>query len=324
MEKINIEKYSNFFQGIDKNDTNESISDKEMEDEENEENNEVNKIYKNTFPTKKSDQTDKEMEDEENDEVNEIQQIIPKKSRKKILDITNCSISSISKISSKSISNMTKENTITVESLTGTESINSPGAIKKGSVLRKRHLAKRQSMTNFDFMSRKKTINKIKESTRKIVVLTLKNLDKGKKILHFKNDKYELEDKDKEFLHYYDILESLGEGCSSYVKKCRCKKTEKIYAVKIFRAYDDEYVNFAKNEFNNMKIINSKYVAKVYEMFYDQDNCKIYTVMEYCEGSTILNLIKEIGILPEKIMKVIMSKILLGVIAIHEKGTVHR
>lgn len=172
---------------------------------------------------------------------------------------------------------------------------------KQGTKLKKRtKVSKRGSMTDIDFLNRKTTIQEIKDSTRKIVAFTLKNLDKEKPIQHFKNEYYVFEDKQNEFEFYYDVKESLGEGTSSFVKKCVNKETNQVFAVKVFRAYDDEYVNFAKNEFNNMKSVDSDSVAKVYEMFYDQNNCKIYTVMEYCPGVTLLKLIRDYGVFPGK------------------------
>lgn len=172
---------------------------------------------------------------------------------------------------------------------------------KKGTKLRKRaKVCKRGSMTDIDFFNRKTTMQEIKDSTRKIVAFTLKNLDKEKPIQHFKNEHYVFEDKEKEFEFYYDVKESLGEGTSSFVKKCVNKETGQTFAVKVFRAYDDEYVNFAKNEFNNMKSVDSDSVAKVYEMFYDQNNFKIYTVMEYCPGVTLMRLIRDNGAFPGK------------------------
>jgi hypothetical protein len=157
---------------------------------------------------------------------------------------------------------------------------------------------KRSSMTDIDFLNRQAVLNEIKESTRTLVEFTIKNLDKMKPVEHFKNEHYVSEDKDKEFEYYYDIISSLGEGSSSVVKLCKDKLQEKLYAVKIFRAFDDEYINFAKNEFHNMKSIDCSQVAKVYEMFYDQNKCKIYTVMEFCKGITLQKLISETGPLP--------------------------
>ena len=155
--------------------------------------------------------------------------------------------------------------------------------------------SKRASMTKLDEIIRNNTIQEIKDSTRKIVAFTLNNLDQEKPILHFKNEKFIEETKDRDFEFYYDIKESLGEGCSSVVKRCICKFSKKVFAVKIFRAFDDEYVNFAKNEFNNMKMIENDNVAKVYEMFYNRNTLKIYTVMEFAHGLTLKKLVEEYG-----------------------------
>jgi len=243
--------------------------------------------------TKDSDED--KIQEEENDEVNEIS------SRKNKFGISIktsneylCSLNTPS-------SNMKTNETMVYEN-SDTQTTESPTNIRKGSKLKKRNkpVKKRASMTDIDLINRQNTIQEIKDSTRKIVAFTLKNLDKEKPIQHFKNDLYIFEDKTKEFDYYYSLGEGLGEGCSSYVRKCVNKETGIEYAVKIFRAYDDEYVNFAKNEFNNMKKVNSASVAKVYEMFYDQNNCKIYTVMEYCEGYTLMKLLKENGEFPGK------------------------
>lgn len=169
----------------------------------------------------------------------------------------------------------------------------------KGTTLKRRRApAKRSSMTDIDLLNRNNMINDIVESTRKLVAFTIKHLDKDKPIQHFKNDKFVDDVKEHEFEIYYDLLENLGEGCSSVVKLCRRKSTGVLFAVKIFRAFDDEYIHFAKNEFNNLKTIDSEHVVKVYEMFYDQNKCKIYTVMEYCKGITLHKLVSEVGPLP--------------------------
>lgn len=164
----------------------------------------------------------------------------------------------------------------------------------------KKNLNKRGSMTDIDFQNRQAIINEIKESTRILVQFTIKNLNKEKTIEHFRNELFISDIKDKEFEFYYEFISILGEGSSSVVKLCRRKSDEQLFAVKIFRAFDDECINFAQNEFNNMKKINSEFVAKVYEMFYDQNKCKIYTVMEYCKGFTLQKLISEVGVLTGK------------------------
>lgn len=196
-----------------------------------------------------------------------------------------------SKFDQGSISLFTLQNEVVESEPSVTPQVN-------GGLKRRKAVPKRCSMTDIDLLNRSSMMNEIKESTRKLVAFTIKNLNKNKKVEHFINKDFNITPKDLEFEHYYEILENLGEGCSSVVKLCRNKANNMLYAVKIFRAFDDEYINFAKNEFSNMKAINSDYVAKVYEMFYDQERCKIYTVMEYCKGMTVSRMIKEVGVLP--------------------------
>lgn len=43
-----------------------------------------------------------------------------------------------------------------------------------------------------------------------------------------------------EFTKKYEALETLGEGGAAIVKKCRQKATDKFFAAKIMRNYDQE------------------------------------------------------------------------------------
>ncbi len=44
-------------------------------------------------------------------------------------------------------------------------------------------------------------------------------------------------------------MEQIGEGGAAVVKKCKNKETEKIYACKIMRNYDDEKERTSRAEF---------------------------------------------------------------------------
>lgn len=191
--------------------------------------------------------------------------------------------------------------------------------------LKKRKLNKGCSMTDIDFLNRQIFIQEVKESTREFISFTIKNSFKDKPIQHFRNEAFIKEEKDKPFDFYYDIMNLIGEGTSSIVKLCKDKSTKQIYAVKIFRAYDDECINFSINEFNNMKQVKSLYIPKVYEVFYDQNNSKIYTVMEYCTGITIKKYVSTMkSALPEFVIRSIIFHLIKGVLAIHKSGVVHR
>lgn len=42
-------------------------------------------------------------------------------------------------------------------------------------------------------------------------------------------------------------------GCAALVRKCICKKTDEVKAVKIIRSDDEEKLNAARNEFELQK-----------------------------------------------------------------------
>lgn len=85
----------------------------------------------------------------------------------------------------------------------------------------------------------------------------------------------------------YDELETLGEGCSSVVKKCEHKFLKQIRAVKIIRNDDPEYIQNAQNEFTILKNLNHNLIVKMYDCIHDDDKGTLYLVMEYIEGETI-------------------------------------
>jgi serine/threonine protein kinase len=96
------------------------------------------------------------------------------------------------------------------------------------------------------------------------------------------------------------------------------------------RVPDQEYLEIAMKEFNLLeKLGDHSNVVKVYDIYYNDLQEKIYILMEYAgEGSDLMRLIKQADendhYLKENEILNIMSQLLGGISYIHEKGVCHR
>mmetsp|Transcript_5786 Transcript_5786/g.9220 ORF Transcript_5786/g.9220 Transcript_5786/m.9220 type:complete len:226 (+) Transcript_5786:3105-3782(+) len=95
---------------------------------------------------------------------------------------------------------------------------------------------------------------------------------------------YQQEQFQNEFEKNYVVLEELGQGCSSVVKKCKHKKTGQTRAVKIIRSDDDEYIEISKREFKVLGLLDDEKIVKMYDCIHDENKGSLYLIMEYIEG----------------------------------------
>jgi CheY-like chemotaxis protein len=94
----------------------------------------------------------------------------------------------------------------------------------------------------------------------------------------------------------YEKVRTLGRGAFGVVDLVTSKKDLELYAMKILPMFHfDEYKKkAAQNEITLLKVLESPYVVKYYEHFVKNGN--MYIIMEYCEGNTIDDKIKEFKI----------------------------
>lgn len=183
-------------------------------------------------------------------------------------------------------------------------------------------------------MNGKIDLEELKMSTKLLIKNTIKqNKDvcnnKRYKNLHFEELLSSM--KSDKFSDNYKLLDKIGEGCFSIVRKCRNRFNNYIYAVKINKKTDDEFFNITKNEFDIMSMFaNDKRICKVYEL-YIENSC-IYTVIEYCKGITIENLFKlesnnssSTRIHSPLKNKILIVKEIIGAVrTLHNKNVIHR
>ena len=120
----------------------------------------------------------------------------------------------------------------------------------------------------------------------------------------------------------YTILEKLGQGNYGSVYKIQNKKTKEIFAAKISTILKSNIENY-KKEINVLKQCNNPYIIK-YKNSYIKNN-KIWIIIEYCEGGSILDLmhITKRKLTEEQISNIIRM-VLKGLIYLHSQKKIHR
>lgn len=128
-----------------------------------------------------------------------------------------------------------------------------------------------------------------------------------------------------EILGNYRILKKLGEGGMGTVYMARDLSLEREVAIKIISPelarnprlmarFRVEAIAQAKLNHSNITVIHS----------FDQEKDKYYIVMEYVDGKTLNDVIKENKTIPlERALK-IFSQVLQGIAYAHSRGVVHR
>ena len=87
-------------------------------------------------------------------------------------------------------------------------------------------------------------------------------------------------------------------------------------------ASDKELVKRFEREAKILGRLNHKNIVEVIDFFKKEGD--YFIVLEYIEGSSLKELIEQVGILPLNIAIFILSEIALGIAAAHKKGILHR
>ena len=131
--------------------------------------------------------------------------------------------------------------------------------------------------------------------------------------------------KDKLFAGRYLILSTLGRGGMGDVYKVRDTKLHEIMALKTLRpeiASDPGFIERFRNELKLARKITHRNICRVFD-FHEQEGTPFIT-MEYMEGETLKNRIKDQGKLPEADALDIATQIAEGLAEAHGLGVVHR
>ncbi|HEX9913177.1 MAG TPA: serine/threonine-protein kinase, partial [candidate division Zixibacteria bacterium] len=125
-------------------------------------------------------------------------------------------------------------------------------------------------------------------------------------------------------ISHYNILEKLGEGGMGVVYKAQDTKLDRIVALKFLPKHllcDSEAKTRFEQEAKAASALNHTNISTIYEI--DEVEGECFICMEYVEGNSIKELLKEKTLSIEEILKIVIQ-IAEGLNAAHKKGIVHR
>ena len=123
----------------------------------------------------------------------------------------------------------------------------------------------------------------------------------------------------------FEIQGLLGTGGMGVVFKARDRTLEETFALKTLRedlGATDEMANRFRSEIRLARKVSSRHVCRIHE--YGVDGALHYISMEYVDGVTIKDLLRESGGLPVDVALDIASQIAAGRASIHDVGIMHR
>jgi len=123
----------------------------------------------------------------------------------------------------------------------------------------------------------------------------------------------------------YEIIEQIGEGGMANVYKARCRLLNRFVAVKILRpefAKDNEFLTRFNIEAQAAAALSHQNIVSIYDV--GREDGIEYIVMEYIEGLTLKDYIKENKILSWQQSADFALQICRALICAHNSGIVHR
>ncbi|MBI1271784.1 protein kinase [bacterium] len=124
----------------------------------------------------------------------------------------------------------------------------------------------------------------------------------------------------------FEVLGKIGEGGMGSVYKAREIKTDQIFAIKVLKddlAKDAAALKRFEQEAEAARNLDHANLAAVYELE-EHSNGTTYLVMEYVEGRSLDELLKEKERLDGKKALEIFSQVTEALAYAHEKGVIHR
>ncbi|MBW9152225.1 Stk1 family PASTA domain-containing Ser/Thr kinase [Clostridium estertheticum] len=126
-------------------------------------------------------------------------------------------------------------------------------------------------------------------------------------------------------LNRYELLENIGEGGMGTVYKTKCHVLNRFVAVKILKAElsnDEEFVSRFKREATSIAKLSHPNIVNVHDVCSEND--VNFIVMEYVDGKTLKQIIKENGRLTSKKTLDIVFQIAKALQCAHASGIIHR
>ncbi|MDD3850958.1 MAG: protein kinase, partial [Firmicutes bacterium] len=123
----------------------------------------------------------------------------------------------------------------------------------------------------------------------------------------------------------YEIVEKIGSGGMSFVYKARCSLLNRYVAVKILRpefTSDENFVKKFRQESQAAASLSHHNIVSIYDVGVDDDI--YYIVMEYIEGKTLKQFIRERGRMNPHHAAEIAQQICKALVHAHNNHIVHR
>lgn len=123
----------------------------------------------------------------------------------------------------------------------------------------------------------------------------------------------------------YEVNELVGIGGMASVYKAYDIIDERIVAIKILKeefVANDEFKRRFKNESKAIAVLSHPNIVKVFDVSFG--DVLQYIVMEYCDGITLKEYIKQKGVIDWEEAAFLTAQILKALQHAHEKGIVHR
>lgn len=123
----------------------------------------------------------------------------------------------------------------------------------------------------------------------------------------------------------YRIVEKVGEGGMALVYKAKCSLLNRFVAVKVLKSEfvnDEDFVEKFKREAQAAASLSHPNIVNVYDVGVEDD--VYYIVMEYIDGKTLKDIIKEKGKLTTEETLDISMKVVDALITAHANKVIHR
>ncbi|KAI8825214.1 Ste20-like serine/threonine kinase [Fimicolochytrium jonesii] len=120
----------------------------------------------------------------------------------------------------------------------------------------------------------------------------------------------------------YEIQNQIGKGSFGEVYRGIHRRTSLPVAIKVidFEESSDD-IDEIRHEISILSALDSPYVTKYYGSYVK--GTKLWIVMEYCDGGSLFDLIKQ-DPLDETVVAVVMKELLNGLAYLHAHGKIHR
>jgi serine/threonine-protein kinase len=126
-------------------------------------------------------------------------------------------------------------------------------------------------------------------------------------------------------LNRYELLEKIGEGGMGIVYKAKCHSLNRYVAVKIIKSYlnnQTEILARFKKEANSIASLSHPNIVSTYDI--GSDNNINFIVMEYINGKSLEQMVKENGRLNSSTALDIASQIAKALAFAHNNNIIHR